>query len=157
MGDFNIKVNSTNSFTTSFLGLANTFNLTQHVKAPTHILGNTLDLILSFFSISSLSILDQSSTISDHFLLKFEFPILNNANSFKSLKTVTFCKLASIDLQDMENDLARAFSAVDSIQPVDDLLTQINDTLSKTHNKHAPVVSHTARQRPSSSWFTPEL
>ena len=157
LGDFNIKVNCLNSFTTSFLDLANTFNLTQHVKAPTHMLGNTLDLILSSFSISSLSILDQSSTISDHFLLKFKFQILNNVNSFKSLKTITFRKLASIDLQDMENDLSRAFSAVNSIQPVENLLTQINEALSKTLDKHAPVVSHTARHRPSSSWFTPEL
>ena len=44
-------------------------------------LGNTLDLILSSFSI-----LDQSSTIYDYFLLKFEFPILNNVKNLDNEK-----------------------------------------------------------------------
>ena len=78
---------------------------------------------------------------------KYEFPILNNVNSSKSLKTVTFRQLASFDLQDMKNDLTthsvtRAFSAVDSIQTVEDLLTQINDALFKTLDKHV-LLSHT--------------
>ena len=47
--------------------------------------------------------------------------------------------------------------AVDSIQPVEDLLTQFNDALFKTLNKYASVVSHNARHHPSISWFTSSL
>ena len=57
----------------------------------------------------------------------------------------------------MKNDLSRAFSVVDSIQPVENLLTQFNDALSRTLDKYVPVVSHTARHRPSSNWLTPQL
>ena len=83
LGDFNIKVNVPSAFTTSFLNLLDMFNLIQHVSSPTHRLGNTLDLIISSSPIDSLSVLDLSSAISDHFLLQFKTPFLKNPSPSK--------------------------------------------------------------------------
>ena len=47
VGDFNFAVNNGNDGAAlNFLDLLNTFNLTQHIKVPTHKDNNTLDLII---------------------------------------------------------------------------------------------------------------
>ena len=48
LGDFNYHVNKVdNPYAKSFLGLLESFELKQHIDIPTHIKGNTLDLVIS--------------------------------------------------------------------------------------------------------------
>jgi len=50
-GDFNIHVDDTrNVDALTFLDVLESFGLQQHVKQPTHVLGHTLDLIISRYS-----------------------------------------------------------------------------------------------------------
>jgi hypothetical protein len=58
----------------SFLNLVSTHNLTQHVRGPTHIKGNTLDLILTRH-LTPLH-LDIVPGISDHQALSFSILLL---------------------------------------------------------------------------------
>ena len=50
-GDFNIHVDDIrNVDAVTFLDVLESFGLQQHVKQPTHVLGHTLDLIISRYS-----------------------------------------------------------------------------------------------------------
>ena len=47
-GDFNFLVDdSTNSDANTFTELLETFGLLQHISLPTHVLGHTLDLLIT--------------------------------------------------------------------------------------------------------------
>lgn len=66
LGDFNDHVCCTaDSFATEFITLLNAFDLEQHVNVPTHQLGHTLYLVLSFgFSLYDLEVFENK--FSDH-------------------------------------------------------------------------------------------
>ena len=71
VGDFNFAVNNGNDGAAlNFLDLLNTFNLTQHIKVPTHKDNNTLDLIITRedeLTATNFSVHDP--VISDHLAL----------------------------------------------------------------------------------------
>lgn len=70
-GDINIHVDNSNSnLTVDFMDALDCFNMTQHVKFPTHNKGHTLDLVCSVGV--DIDQLDSSDLcISDHKLLTF--------------------------------------------------------------------------------------
>lgn len=74
LGDFNIHVCCpSQSLTSHFLDLIDSFNLTQYVKEPTHSKGHTLDLALSSgLSFECPSVLDMPVT--DHKAVTFKVP-----------------------------------------------------------------------------------
>lgn len=71
VGDFNVHVCSPcKQLSTEFLNTTDYFNLLQWVSRPTHLLGHTLDLILTFgLSITDIEVIE--SPISDHFPIVF--------------------------------------------------------------------------------------
>ena len=73
-GDFNIHVNKDKrSYTDEFDSLLQCYNLTQHVKEPTHKAGNTLDLVItSNVEVSGLVVQDEKKVVkSDHYTVYF--------------------------------------------------------------------------------------
>lgn len=72
-GDFNVHVCCpADQFATDFKSLLATFNLIQTVDKPTHHLGHTLDLVISFGLSVSLNEISETA-ISDHLPIVFEF------------------------------------------------------------------------------------
>ncbi|MGL4932751.1 MAG: endonuclease/exonuclease/phosphatase family protein, partial [Aeromonas sp.] len=71
VGDFNVHVCCPSKLlSTEFLNTIDSFNLQQWVSCPTHHLGHTLDLILTFgLSITGTEVIE--SLISDHFPIVF--------------------------------------------------------------------------------------
>ena len=74
MGDFHIHVNnSSDGLAKAFLSITDTLRFRQLVQDPTHIGGNTLDLVLTRgVDISDLVVSSYTSALSDHFLLTFQ-------------------------------------------------------------------------------------
>ena len=107
-GDFNLHVNNcSDKDANDFKQILSDFSLKQHVEGPTHLLGNTLDLIITNHTVNVSNINVDNSTKSDHALIKFSINVdavtpaekvinvrkCNNLNSFNgdiSLKSVEF-------------------------------------------------------------------
>ena len=67
MGDFNFHVNDVADTTAKrFLSIVDDLNLRQHITGPTHISGNTLDLVLTRPSDQVLLTTQVSTMMSDH-------------------------------------------------------------------------------------------
>lgn len=76
---FNIHIDDvSDKFTSNFMSVTESFNLTQHVTEPTHIKGHTLDLVFSF-DLHISSILSEDLCISDDNCSLFDLPF--NLNS----------------------------------------------------------------------------
>lgn len=70
MGDFNIHINdSSDSFAVNFLNVTESFNFVQHVSGPTHVKGNTLDLVftvglkVNMFGTEEMSVTDHKCVL----------------------------------------------------------------------------------------------
>jgi endonuclease/exonuclease/phosphatase (EEP) superfamily protein YafD len=76
IGDFNIHVNNpSDALARAFLPITDTLGFKQLVQHPTHIGGNTLDLVLPRgVDISQLVVSTYTSALSDHFAHFAHFP-----------------------------------------------------------------------------------
>ena len=84
LGDFNIHVCCPDRpMFNEFCGLIDAFGLTQHINKATHLLGHTLDLILSYgFSVDNIVIED--ATFSDHRPIMFDVTLSNHLPATKA-------------------------------------------------------------------------
>ncbi len=75
-GDFNIHVCCSSSwFTSDFIKLLDSFDLTQYMKQPTHDKGHTLDLVLSYgLCVEDVKFIDLA--ISDHNAVLFQITLV---------------------------------------------------------------------------------
>ena len=157
LGDFNIPLNKSSTFSNSFLALLDVFSLTQYIKYPTNPHGNILDLIISSFPIHSTNISDLSSSVSDHFLLDFNF-VQNPISIFSRPRIlVTSRNLSKINLKSFANDLHRSLSAMFDSSSPDKASDSFNQAISSTLNSHAPLRTKSIIQRPNSNWYFPHL
>ena len=157
VGDFNIHVNDlSDSETTQFLDLLNSFNLQQHVTSPTHIHGNTLDLVITLSKSSLSPVIDCiPGTPSDHFLL-----LATLATSPIVPKPATlhyFRRIDSIDVDSFISDILNSNLITSPPDSLDKLVECYNSTLLSLLNKHAPLKSKLIRSSHSNPWYTPAL
>ena len=82
VGDFNFHINKPYKPTNSFINSLDNLSLNQHITKPTHILGNTLDLVITssiyIFDISILPITDRISYILYLTIMPYIFPLIIN-------------------------------------------------------------------------------
>ena len=90
LGDFNIHVNNPSSIP-NFHQLLYEHFLTQHVSFPTHIHGNTLDLIITPSDYTTLSNIHRDLLISDHYAICFTlaFPIPHIPIQFTKYRNIS--------------------------------------------------------------------
>ena len=156
-GDFNIHVNCADDpDTVGLLTLLESTGLEQHVKVPTHINGNFLDLIISR---QSDSIVDAApwtdSLFSDHMpvfcSLKLDKPSFTKSR-------ISYRKLKSIDTECLRKDLSQTSLCKDlDNMELADLVMCYNETLTSTLDRHAPLITKTIVKRPIVPWFTDEV
>ena len=130
-----------NPDTQKFLDLLDSFDLQQHVKQPTHRDGHTLDLSITR---KSETLVDDEPTvdlsISDNAAV---FTRLGLSRPGLSLKTTTYRKIKSINLDSFHSDI-QASSLCDDKQfdTADDLDAHAREnttTLSALLDRHAPL------------------
>ena len=103
-GDFNIHVNKVqNSEICHFNDILNSFNLKQLIQEPTHILGNTLDLLIhnpEELKVTEINITPDS--LSDHSIIFFN--LTHNLSSDIS-KTIITRDIASVNIDLFNSDI----------------------------------------------------
>ena len=74
--DFNLRAQDDNDQTRRFVNLLSSFDMVQHVHGPTHLRGNTLDLVATFTDRvpDDITVLPPGA-ISDHSLITCHLPI----------------------------------------------------------------------------------
>ncbi|CAB3993313.1 Hypothetical predicted protein [Paramuricea clavata] len=141
-GDFNIHVAVTDDDDAVKLQeLLESTGLQQHVNVPTHIRGHTLDLIITRRSENMVTSPPRTDCIfSDH--MPVHCNLLVNKPRLK--KTHISCrKVKSINVDALCNDLS-------NLDPCKNMLSmELNDTLSSSLDRHAPVNHKTVVKRPT--------
>jgi exonuclease III len=156
-GDFNIHVNHpSDTHSSQFLTLLESFNLSQYVSVSTHISNNTLDLVIAPCSSNILSSVTVSPVSpSDHYMVMSSVNFQPPPPRPAILRT--FRRIKSIDVNNFCNDIANSVLISDPPTTLPELISCYNTTLSNILDKHAPVVSKLTTSEKSNPWYTTEL
>ena len=121
-------------------------------------LGNTIDLLISSCPLNDVSVTDESSAITDQFLLKFSFPLPISTPPSRFEKNLSFRHLSAIDTVAMTNDLMTGIDSLSfDVSSPDAIHSSLCDLLSKTLDTHAPLITRSVCSRYSTPWYNDEL
>ena len=178
-GDFNFHVeDASNSYARKFISLCSSKGFIQHVQAPTHISGGTLDLVFTLDSdteiscqedndsstvpfsaccvadslfVQNLTVDSDTGTTSDHFLVKFDIPVV--AKLLESeVETKELRDYGKIDIDKFREDLFCSPINMSDYQTVDQATCLFNDVIECLLDKHAPLQTHKFRSAKSPWW-----
>ena len=160
-GDFNLHFDDvSNSYTAKFRRILKCYNLTQHVKDPTHNQGHILDyLITSSDSDILRNISTHDTGISDHYLISCDIH-LNSPQKSRS-KRITYRSWKSFDFSSFELDVVNSdickTSIIENASSSEYLISIYNHTLSSLLDKHSPLKTAMIPCRRFSPWFTQDI
>ena len=151
LGDFNIHVNTPSS-TPNFHQLIYEHSLTQHVSFPTHIHGNTLELIITPSDSTIISNIYRDLLISDHYAICFSlaFPIPHIPTQFTQYRKIT-----SINALSFSNHIITSLSTSTSNFPIH--IDCLNHNLKLALDLFAPLCVRKSHTKPWSPWFNSDL
>ena len=156
-GDFNIHVDNPSApYVSTFLSLLESFNLTQHIKEPTHEANHTLDLLISRSDstlISSHRVIDPD--LSDHLALLASLNV--HCPRLPSQVRKTFRSLKSIDTSSFCNDIRD--SPLNSSYPsnLNEYLKLFSVTLQNLLDKHAPYITRSFSTKTRQPFITQDI
>ena len=138
-GDFNFHLDDlSDNDAKTFTDLLETFGLSQHVTAPTHSSGHTLDLLISRSSndINVVHLIQCTFFVSDHCFVEcnLSFPCPNSLT-----KELQCRKMKHLNLQAFKADITDSSLCNDPCSDLDDLAKSYDYTLSYILGKHAPI------------------
>ena len=126
--------------------------LKQHVTAPTHISGHTLDLIITRLS-------DQLDICSPWtvYLFSDHMPVYSKLQVCKpALKRsdITFRKIRSINKKLLRNEISDTDLCKNLLSyNLDSLVNAYNNTFKSVLDHYAPAITKTVVKRPTVPWF----
>ena len=131
------------------------FNLIQHVHEPTHIMGHTIDIVITNKDESLINNLRVTQfDLSHHFLVDFSFNA--QVKQVHRSKSISFRSIRNVNMErfreDVENGLA---SACDS-RILSTSVQNYNMVLHDIVNKHAPLKQRTIKIVDHAPWFDDE-
>ena len=157
-GDFNIHCNDIlNSDVIKFYEILNSFTLLQHVSEPTHILGNTIDLVISDPNVQITNLNVCSDTPSDHSLISFSInfdvvqtkPELFRYRNLRQINTSDF-------RADMESKLTE-FQSLNLSSGFKYAITMYNKMQQSVLDKHAPLIEKLKYPNSKPPWMDGEF
>ena len=157
-GDFNIHVDNPHlNDSVNFCDLLDSFGLVQHVNTPTHQQGHTLDIVITREADSLI----HKPPISDSFLSD-HCTVLCNLKISKpplTVKTITYRKLKTIDIQQFKHDLQLSNLCQNTLDNLDvnTLAESYNSTLTTILDRHAPLIEKSITVRPRVPWFNDNI
>ena len=157
-GDFNIHINKpTDTFVSNFNDILDIFSLKQCINVPTHLCGNTLDLIIYDPTVLTVSNIDvHNPQLSDHSPIFFNL----ESNIQTDLKReVTFRNYKNVNLENFKKDIDVASNSF--IQNCDEnnfthSLNIFNQLMSEVVNSHAPLITKLVDVIPKPGWIDAE-
>lgn len=115
--------------------------LRQHVIAPTHESGNTLDLIITRqFEDLVRETPFSDYHISDHWSVTYG---LNLDKPRVTKKTVTFKRIKGVDLGGLSDEISSSELCANTPDALTDLVSCYNSTLASALDRHAPLITKT--------------
>ena len=159
VGDFNLHVNkSTDKVATRFVQIMDSMDLIQRVKKPTHIKGNTLDLMFHRTNdnlVTDVNI-ECNHTMSDHYSVIFS---LNLDKPKRERKIIEYRNTKNINIELFVMDLEKwdLTQNITNAVTVEYKMKIFNDTLLTTLNAHAPIKTKLVTIRPNTEWYTTEI
>ena len=108
VGDFNLHINNPNDDDAcNFMETTQALGLHQNITFPTHVSGNTLDLIFSETN-NKIKVEEctQGDYISDHCLITC---ILGIDKLITTRKEIKYCKVKSVNVLNMASDIRKGF------------------------------------------------
>ena len=131
-------MNLTTHDTIEFNEILNSLKQKQHIKFPTHILGNRLDLILTLQdSTITSNIHTITNTIADHYTIKSNITFRKKYTDDNKL--IKFRSLSQINYNKFKFDFINTYRFQN--------ITNFNDSLTSLINIHAPIKSKTITNR----------
>ena len=160
MGDFNFHTNKpTLPNVKKFNDVLDTFGLTQHISEPTHVGGNTLDLVITRQDSTILKKCYVDELLSDHATILIDLDITRQK---PDKKLVAFRKTKKINMNMFKKDLTihlAKWKAITTHQDIDYLnrLINIYESVEDILDKHAPLINKTITIRKSTPWNTEDI
>ena len=122
---------------------------------PTHIHGHTLDLVITRQSDQIVRSTPQVDRyFSDHASV---FCKLHSIKPSFSTRTLSFRKFKSVDVDSLNDDLAKSDLCKNPPDDIEELVISYNKTLKAVLDKHAPVKTRIIVVRPRVPWYTDEI
>ena len=161
-GDFNFHMNKPSARgVKSFTEVLEMFDLVQHVKDPTHVAGNTLDLVITNPECTALQSCRADELLSDHKAILID---LNLTRPNRTQKSVKYRRTKKIKFDDFRIDLKHAFENAlkktsknhlnhNELHQLISAYDKSNDVL----NKHAPEIEKVITIRKPTPWNTDDI
>ena len=157
VGDFNIHwdVPSDNNVK-RFADLLESLNIIQHVHAPTHIDGHTIDLILTPSGNHGITSTKTTLLLSDHLWVEC---LVDMVKPVVPRKTITYRKYKAINKPAFCSDIASSLPTAISSgkQTTTELANHYNVVLTKLIEKHAPLQTCRIADRPLVPWYNKKV
>lgn len=145
-GDFNLHVeNNEDKAAQNFKTLYESRGFVQHIEAPTHIAGGTLDLVLTreniadVIPVKNITVNPDTGTSSDHFLVDFQVPFTPAASPKVSNEEREIRYLHKIDVDEFKSDLQSSPLNSTSFRSLEEAVCLYTDMLECLLDLHAPV------------------
>ena len=153
-GDVNIHVETENCSSLKFKNLLESYDLHQHVNGPTHIMGHTIDVVISPNKQSYVSKPDiRRIDLSHHFLIEFA---VNVSASKIVTKTINYRAWKEIDSELFSREIKEALSGISETRDLGEKLSSYNKILQEKADKFAPSRSKEIKINPGAPWFDSE-
>ena len=157
VGDFNYHINKEdNIYAKDFLSLLESCDFHQHVTSPTHIKGNTLDLVITRDKeLNPRDIYTDSTVSPDHYAVIFCLPD-HKPEYTHQLTTVRRWKDLNVDdfkadiKQSNINDILNSDNLGDVVRLYDSVLQELLD-------KHAPAQQRTVKLNHVTPWYNENI
>ncbi|XP_072042987.1 uncharacterized protein [Amphiura filiformis] len=156
LGDFNIHVDEPGKPEVArFLDTLVVNRLHQHIQEPTHISGHTIDLIISRPEdklVSKCCVLP--SLGSDHMLIDC---VINCAKPAPLRVTSSVRNFKCMDKSEFTQNLTSEIEGLDLRGTADEMLGQLESSVSSVLDAHAPSQTRSRSLRPRFPWYNQEI
>ncbi|KAJ8278400.1 hypothetical protein GJAV_G00087220 [Gymnothorax javanicus] len=156
LGDLNIHVDMPSCHSAAeILHQLDCLNLQQHIDAPTHSRGHTLDLVITN-SVPIVNLQVRDLGLSDHKAVFMELPLSHSPSSI-SKHQIHFRATKNIDSDAFTLDLGHVSSGCTALSSVTETVDYYNQSLTSLLDHHAPVKTRTVTFLRSALWYNSAL
>ena len=149
LGDFNIPWNIVDHpDTISMQEVMDMYNLKQHIHTQMHKLRNTLDWLISNNPTSIIDITNKDF-LSDHCIIEWKLQV---SHRIREKMQTSKRHLNNIDKKKFKEDLETSLE-IDAGKTLLQNYNNSMEAITKTMNKHAPLITKTKTKKEHSPWF----
>ena len=157
-GDFNFHFNKpTDTYVLKVCDILETFSLKQVVHGPTHVCGNTLDLIIhnpALLEITDIHV--QEFDISDHSQIFFN---IHSDLEVNAKRSISYRNLKQANVETFKSDISinvePYLNTCDS-EIFSNSINVFNDIFGKVVDKHAPLINKSVQNVSKPKWIDEE-